>query len=135
MQTAFLEPSFSPSLPQISVSLSLLQHCVFLFCHCVFWGSNLLRPAVSSMHVLEDMAFDASPSWSIGLIPFKVCCPWRNGGLHLWVTECFPLDMHVQDIRTLIHFYTRRLYRLWAVNQLYIYLCRHPTRYHLLKSN
>lgn len=88
---------FSLLFPQISVSVSLFhaQCHIFLFCPCMFWGSNLLRPAVSSIHVL-----DANPLWSIH---FKVCWPWCSFALHLQVTESFPLNMHVQDIHTHIY--------------------------------
>jgi len=107
MQTVFLESGFSLFLPHISVSLSLFHapHYIFLFCHCIFWGSNLLRPVVSSVCVLKDVALDAGPLWSVGLVHFKACCPWCNFALHLQVTECFPLDVHIQDIQMNIYVY------------------------------
>lgn len=67
----------------------------------------MLRPVVSSVRVPEDMAVDTSLLWSIiiyyGLIHFKECCPWCNFALHLQVTECFPLHVHIQDIHTHIY--------------------------------
>ena len=109
-QNVFLESGFSLFLPQISVSLSLFhaQHYIFLFCHCIFWGSNLLRPAVSNVHVLEGMAFDARPLQSIGLIYFKVCWPWCNFALHLQLSTFLLIRTYKRHRHTRIHMYTHR---------------------------